>query len=203
MGAAAAREGGDEDCVGGERRERLDVAARETAMKTTRWFASTRKGEEPKAIDVTPLGESRYAVTLDGVKHELESLVLPHGAVSLILDGHSYAVEFEENQDEVKVLVKGQVTRVDIADERKLRMRAATAGFSVEGKQTVTAPMPGKVVKVLVKVGDEVKEGQGIVVVEAMKMENELKAPKAGKVTEVTAVEGTAVENGAKLVVIE
>jgi biotin carboxyl carrier protein len=63
--------------------------------------------------------------------------------------------------------------------------------------------MPGKVVKVLVKVGDEVKEGQGLVVVEAMKMENELKSPKAGKVVEVLAKEGATVENNAKLVVVE
>lgn len=172
-------------------------------MRTTKYFATTKKGAEPEAIDVTPLGDSRYAVTYKGVKHELESLVLPHGAVSLLIDGESYAVEFEEAGDEVRVLVKGQITKVDVADERKLRLRAATAGFTVEGKQTVAAPMPGKVVKVFVKVGDEVKEGQGVVVVEAMKMENELKAPKAGKVIEVAAKEGTAVENGAKLVVIE
>jgi len=172
-------------------------------MRTTRWFAKTKKGAEPEAVDVTPLGAQRYAVTYRGAKHELESLVLPHGAVSLILDGESYAVEFEEAGDEVRVLVKGQVTKVDVADERKLRLRAANAGFTVEGKQTVAAPMPGKIVKVLVKAGDEVKEGQGLVVVEAMKMENELKSPKAGKVVEVAAVEGTAVENGAKLVVVE
>ena len=172
-------------------------------MRTIKYFARTAKGAEPEAVNVTPLGDSRYAVTYRGVKHELESLVLPHGAVSLIIDGESYAVEFEEAGDEVKVLVNGHVTRVDVADERKLRLRAANAAFTVEGKQTLTAPMPGKVVKVFVKVGDEVTEGQGVVVVEAMKMENELKAPKAGKVTEVAAVEGTAVENGAKLVVIE
>jgi biotin carboxyl carrier protein len=63
--------------------------------------------------------------------------------------------------------------------------------------------MPGKVVKVLVKLGDEVKEGQGLVVVEAMKMENELKSPKAGKVVELLAKEGSTVENNAKLVVVE
>jgi biotin carboxyl carrier protein len=95
------------------------------------------------------------------------------------------------------------VTRVDVADERRLRLRAGTAGFSAEGKQLIVAPMPGKVVKVLVKVGDEVKQGQGLVVVEAMKMENELKSPKDGKVVELFAKEGTAVENNAKLVVVE
>jgi biotin carboxyl carrier protein len=172
-------------------------------MKTTKYVATTKKGAQGEPVEVTSLGDSRYAVTYKGVRHELESLVLPHGAVSLLIDSESYAVEFEEAGDEVRVLVKGQVTRVDVADERKLRLRAATAGFTVEGKQTVSAPMPGKVVKVFVKVGDEVTEGQGVVVVEAMKMENELKAPKAGKVIEVAAKEGTAVENGAKLVVIE
>jgi biotin carboxyl carrier protein len=62
--------------------------------------------------------------------------------------------------------------------------------------------MPGKVVRVLVKAGDEVAEGQGLVVVEAMKMENELKSPKAGTVTELHAVEGATVESGAKLIVV-
>ena len=99
--------------------------------------------------------------------------------------------------------MRGQVNRVDVADERRLRLRAAAAGFTAEGKQVINAPMPGKVVKVLVKLGDEVKEGQGLVVVEAMKMENELKSPKAGKVVELLAKEGTTVENNAKLVVVE
>jgi len=67
----------------------------------------------------------------------------------------------------------------------------------------VQSPMPGKVVKVLVTVGDEVKAGQGVVVVEAMKMENELKSPKDGKVKAVSAKEGQAVEAGQSLVTLE
>ena len=156
-----------------------------------------------RALQVEKLAEGQYAVTLDGIRHELEALVLPHGAVSMLLDGDSHAVEFEDKGDEVAVLLKGQLTVVDVVDERRARLRAATAGFAVEGKQTVCSPMPGKVVKVFVKVGDAVTEGQAVVVVEAMKMENELKAPKAGTVTEVTGKEGSAVENGAKLIVIE
>jgi biotin carboxyl carrier protein len=81
-------------------------------------------------------------------------------------------------------------------------LRRAVGKFTAEGPQRVDAPMPGKVVRVLVKQGDEVAEGQGLVVVEAMKMENELKSPKAGKVVELHAVEGAAVESGAKLVVV-
>lgn len=174
------------------------------ARKTT-YFAKNlgQKDAEAKALEVEALGNGLYAVTVDGQRHEVDSLVLPHGAVSMLLGDDSYNVDFEERGDEVGVLVRSEVLRFDIADERRLRMRAAAASFQVEGKQTITAPMPGKIVKIFVKPGDEVQEGQGLVVVEAMKMENELKAPRAGKVTEVFAVEGTAVENGAKLVVVE
>ncbi|MDC0713447.1 biotin/lipoyl-binding protein [Stigmatella sp. ncwal1] len=168
-----------------------------------RYFAKLQGQKEAVPVDVEPLGGSRYRLTINEQTHTVDALTLDHGAVSLLVDGDSYHVEFEENGDEVGVLVRGQVSRVDVADERRLRLRVGAAGFSVEGKQLITAPMPGKVVKVLVQVGDEVKEGQGLIVVEAMKMENELKSPKAGKVTELFAKEGTAVENNAKLVVVE
>jgi biotin carboxyl carrier protein len=168
-----------------------------------RYFTKLQGQKEAVPVDIEPAGDNRYKLTLNGVTHLVDALTLPHGAVSMLVDGESYGVEFEENGDEVGVLVRGQVTRVDVADERRLRLRAATVGFSAEGKQLIVAPMPGKVVKVLVKVGDEVKQGQGLVVVEAMKMENELKSPKDGKVVELFAKEGTAVENNAKLVVVE
>ncbi|EAU61644.1 biotin/lipoyl-containing protein, partial [Stigmatella aurantiaca] len=145
-----------------------------------RYFAKLQGQKEAVPVDVEPLGGSRYRLTIHEQTHTVDALTLDHGAVSLLVDGDSYHVEFEENGDEVGVLVRGQVSRVDVADERRLRLRVGAAGFSVEGKQVISAPMPGKVVKVLVKVGDEVKEGQGLVVVEAMKMENELKSPKAG-----------------------
>jgi biotin carboxyl carrier protein len=168
-----------------------------------RYFAKLQGQKEAVPVDIEPAGENRFKLTHNGKTFVVDALTLDHGAVSMLVDGTSYGVEFDEQGDEVQVLVRGQVTRVDVADERRLRLRAGTAGFSVEGKQVITAPMPGKVVKVLVKVGDEVKEGQGLVVVEAMKMENELKSPKAGKVVELPAKEGTAVEINAKLVVVE
>ncbi len=168
-----------------------------------RYFTKLQGQKEAVPVDIEPAGDNRYKLTLHGVTHLVDALTLPHGAVSMLVDGESYGVEFEENGDEVGVLVRGQVTRVDVADERRLRLRAGTAGFSAEGKQLIVAPMPGKVVKVLVKVGDEVKQGQGLVVVEAMKMENELKSPKDGKVVELFAKEGATVENNAKLVVVE
>ena len=173
--------------------------------RSTKYFAKNLAHPDAKAaeLEVEGLGEGRYAVTLDGHTFELESLVLPSGGVSMIVEGQSLSVEFHERGDEVSVILRGQLTRFDVADERKLRMRAATAGFTVEGRQIVTAPMPGKIVKIFVKAGEVVAEGQGLVVIEAMKMENELKAPKAGTVTEVITREGATVENGAPLVVVE
>ena len=168
-----------------------------------RYFTKQQGQKEAVPVDLEPLGNDQYKLTVHGRTYQVDALMLEHGTMTMLVDGQSYSVEFEENGDEVGVLLRGQVNRFDVADERRLRLRAATAGFTMEGKQVVTAPMPGKVVKVLVKVGDEVKEGQGLVVVEAMKMENELKSPKAGKVTELFAKEGIAVENNAKLVVVE
>ena len=168
-----------------------------------RYLAQVRGDAEPTHVDVEPLAEGRYAVTVNGVRHEVDALPLPHGAVSLLIDGESFSVEIEERDDEVAVLVRNQVVSIDVADERRLRLRAGAAQFKVEGKQVVCAPMPGKLVKVLVKVGEEVKEGQGLVVVEAMKMENELKSPKAGKVVELLVPEGSAVENNARLIIVE
>ncbi len=175
------------------------------AFKQTTYFAKNLNAGQKDASPVTvePLGEGRYAVTLAGVRTEVEALALPQQAMALIIDGASYAVEFETKGDQVGVLLKNQITRLDLVDERKYRLRAAAATFTNEGTQVVASPMPGKVVRVFVKPGDTVTEGQPLVVVEAMKMENELKSPKAGKVTEVAAKEGTTVENGTKLVVVE
>ena len=75
--------------------------------------------------------------------------------------------------------------------------------MDVGGVASIDSPMPGKVIKILAKEGEEVKRGQGVIVVEAMKMENELKAPKDGVIKEIKVKEGDAVEAGARLALIE
>ena len=155
-------------------------------------------------IDVTEKGDGLYEVRVGDEVHVVDALGLAHGAVSLIVDHASYSVEFEDGpNDSVNVMVRDQVFSVEVLDERRMRMRQAGGRFAVEGPQTVTAPMPGKVVKYLVAVGDEVAEGQGLVVVEAMKMENELTSPKGGIVKELFSSAGASVESGAKLITVE
>ena len=164
-------------------------------MPSQRYYASIAGRKEPITAELEPGTDGQFVLTLDGKRHAVDALPLKHGAVSMIVDGESYSVEFEERED--------QVIRIEVSDERRHRLKMARGGFRAEGRQIITAPMPGKIVKVVVKPGDEVKEGQGLVVVEAMKMENELKSPKAGRVVEVLAKEGAAVEINAKLVVVE
>ncbi|MBS2025591.1 MAG: biotin/lipoyl-binding protein [Deltaproteobacteria bacterium] len=134
---------------------------------------------------------------------DIDAVHLHGHAVSLLSGSRSYACDLEPGNDgKLGVRVNETVVPLEILDERKLRLRKASGTFSLEGPQRIDAPMPGKVVRVLVKKGDTVAEGQGLIVVEAMKMENELKSPKAGVVSELLAVEGAAVENGAKLAVV-
>jgi len=94
--------------------------------------------------------------------------------------------------------------QVEVADERERRLRRTAAKAEGRaGRQEVSAPMPGRLVAVLVSVGEQVAAGQGLLVIEAMKMENELKAAAPGRVAEVRAVAGKAVNGGEVLVVIE
>jgi biotin carboxyl carrier protein len=157
---------------------------------------------EDRVVEVAAR-EGGYKVVIDGRELDVDAVHLQGTALSLIAGTRSARCDIEPGKDgKLAVLVGDTVHEFELLDERRLRLRSATGKFTAEGPQRIDAPMPGKVVRVLVKVGDEVTEGQGLVVVEAMKMENELKSPKAGKVTELLAVEGAAVESGAKLVVV-
>jgi biotin carboxyl carrier protein len=143
-------------------------------------------------------------VRLDDQDVPVDLLRVSGELYSLLIRGRSYEIDILEADEALMVLVNGQPFQVEIQDEQQKRLRAATGkGEAKAGKRTVAAPMPGKVVKLLVKPGDTVKPGDGVIVVEAMKMENELKAPAAGTIKEIRAEEGKAVSGGEVLVVIE
>jgi biotin carboxyl carrier protein len=143
-------------------------------------------------------------VRLDNRDFPVDVLRVGPHLYSLLLDGRSYEIDVLEMEEAWLVLVNGQPFRVEIQRERELGGRSRRKKAAAEAsEQTVIAPMPGKVVKLLVKPGDVVRAGDGIVVVEAMKMENELKASVAGTVKEIRTEEGKTVNGGDVLVVIE
>ncbi len=124
------------------------------------------------------------------------------GIYSLLVDGASYEVFLEEEPDHLAVHLVKRTFKVKAADIR--RHRAVTdVGASSDGAVRIVAPIPGRVARVLVEPGDQVARGDGIVVVEAMKMENELRAPRDGVVGSIGVEEGQGVEGGALLATLE
>jgi biotin carboxyl carrier protein len=123
------------------------------------------------------------------------------GVYSVLMDGRSYDAHVEEGPGGLVVTLDGFRFAVTVRDPRRLARGAARQGAG--GLDSIAAPMPGKVVRVLVAPGDMVESGQGLVVVEAMKMQNEMKAPRAGRVLAVAAREGAAVAAGEVLATLE
>jgi biotin carboxyl carrier protein len=123
------------------------------------------------------------------------------GVYSVLVDGRSYEARVEQSNGCVVVFIDGYRFEVEIQDPR--RWSRHTSRPDIEGRLHVTAPMPGKIVRLLVAEGDTVEIGQGLLVVEAMKMQNEMKAPKPGRVVSLSAREGATVTAGEVMAVIE
>jgi biotin carboxyl carrier protein len=138
---------------------------------------------------------------LDGRALEVDYRETGRGFASLLVDGRSHEVGISGQPGGYRVLVDGHDLLVELAPAAG-GAAAAPPRASV-GPQRVTSPMPGKIVRVLVEAGQQVAAEQSLLVIEAMKMENELRAPCAGRVREAHVREGQAVESGALLVVIE
>ena len=148
-------------------------------------------GEATHALEVEPLGEGRYRIAIDGRERIVDGRETGAGTFSLLIDHAAAEVSVTSRGDEFQVAVGGRTHRLRLLDERvRLRHQRAAA---VDGAREVRAAMPGKVVAVLVEAGAVVERGQGLLVIEAMKMENEIAAPRAGTVADVRVKPGQAV----------
>ncbi len=166
-------------------------------------YEVSEKGAEPTLVGLKELSEGHYELTLDGETIHVDAVKSGPTIYSIIEDGRQFEAMVEEKGAHgFDVLIAGQLLHLEAVDERT-KLLAGGAAPLAEGKQVIEAEMPGKVVKVSVAVGAEVQEGQGIVVVEAMKMENEIPSPIAGIITELGVGEGETVEGGALLFVVE
>ncbi len=152
-------------------------------------------------VDVVErLGELKIAVNgkpLDLSYEEVDAL----GQVALLSDGKSYGVSIEGDMNKASVVIAGHLYAVEIEDERERAAHAAERAAS-KGGGVVKAVMPGIVFKLLVKEGEQVEAGQSLLILEAMKMQNEIAAPAAGRIKTLHVREKEAVAGGAKLVTI-
>lgn len=162
-----------------------------------------------------------YDVVIDGKTHRLEldhtengwecqldSRDIPVDAVlarpdvlSLLIGNHAFEVKCERVGSETHFWVGSQRFSGEVRDPRSLRGRVRAT--DEQGPKKLTAPMPGKVVRILVGAGSEIEAGAGVLVVEAMKMQNEVKSPKKGTIQKVLVNVGAAVNAGDLLAIVE
>jgi biotin carboxyl carrier protein len=167
-------------------------------------------GSQAARIEVTG---ARFRYQREGgeaIEREFSIVPLTPGSYSILINGRSYsaftnpadiAASVTSGVTTGEIVVNGRAFAVEVFDPREMRARkSAGAG---EGCQNIAAMMPGKVVRILVAQGDAVEAGQGLIVVEAMKMQNEMKSPKAGRVVEVKTKADATVAAGEVLMVIE
>lgn len=159
------------------------------------------------ALERDPAVEGRFRAMVDGVHVIVDAQRAGGYGLSMLFPDDSHAsgvVHFAPGQNPGELLgaIGGRTVAVTV-NGRRSRRGDAESGGPAHGEQRITAPMPGRVVRVLVAPGEAVQARQPVIVVEAMKMENELRSPKAGRVKDVAVAAGTTVEAGRVLVVIE
>jgi biotin carboxyl carrier protein len=162
---------------------------------------SSLSGEKTRVIELEREGAS-WRVTLDGHLVAVDAVEIAPNILSILLDGQSFEISVTPLPGgKLKLQNGAQEFTAEVIDPRAWSGRRH-GNVEAEGRQQVVAPMPGKVVRLLVKAGDHVEAGQGLLVVEAMKMQNEIRSPKSGTIERVLAKEGQPVNAGEILCVV-
>jgi biotin carboxyl carrier protein len=148
-----------------------------------------------------PLEDGRFRVAIDGAERLVDARSLRPGTWSLIIDGASFTVDLDPRRGGIAASVGDAEALLQVEDalHRRLATAAGSRGPAARG-ESLRAPIAGKVVKVLVAVGDQVAPGSAVIVLEAMKMENEIVAERGGTVTALHKAAGQAVDTGDLLV---
>jgi biotin carboxyl carrier protein len=145
--------------------------------------------------------DGRWSCRLDGRDFEIDAILIRTDVLSLRIGNLAYEVKSERVANDLHLWVGSMRFVVEVRDPRSLRGR--TRATDDQGPRKITAAMPGKVVRLLVHEGDQVEPGRGVAVVEAMKMQNEIKSPKKGTIQKILVGEGAAVNAGDVLAIVE
>jgi biotin carboxyl carrier protein len=163
--------------------------------------ARVSSGHTHDQSSTTQAGEVHWNVLVDGHEISVSCVSSAPDALSIIVNGESFDVR-REPAGEGRIFVRGRVYECAVQDPRSLRSRKP-AGLADTGEQKLAASMPGKVIRLLALEGEKIKADQGILVIEAMKMQNEVRSPKDGVLKKLLVLEGTNVVAGEVLAIIE
>lgn len=154
-----------------------------------------------REVEIEP-GEApgQWTIRVDGEVVEADAHIVRPGVLSLLIGGQSHRVVLDPHPDEVALQLGPERIPYGVEDPRSLKARRRHGGG--EGPVTIKASMPGRVVRLLAEWGAQIEVHQGVVVIEAMKMQNEMKSPKAGKVAEIRVSPGDTVSAGDVLAII-
>jgi biotin carboxyl carrier protein len=165
-------------------------------------YVATLAGAEHE-VEVEELAPESFAIRFGEHRFEADLRQVGPNSFSVIVENRSFDFDVVREGEELIVASRAGASRLTVIDAARRAMRATARRAEATGRVEMKAAMPGRVVSVLVQPGDEVERDQGVLTIEAMKMENELKSPKTGKIVEVKVVPGQTVEKGELLLVIE
>lgn len=161
----------------------------------------TAGGQDRTVTVEGPLPDGRFRVTIDGTEREVDARSIRPGTWSLLIEGRSFVVDLDPRRTGIAASVGASEVTLVVEDALHKRLAsAASAGRPTVTGETIRAPIAGKVVKVLVSSGEQVAPGTPVVVLEAMKMENEIVAERGGTVATITKSAGQAVDTGDLLI---
>lgn len=158
-------------------------------------------GSSSHTLELQEADATHYTLLWDGVPVVADVEALPGGCFSIILEGKQFQIDADVSGDDLVVERQAYRHALTLLDPRLMHAQKGKGGAG--GPVVIKSPMPGRVIRVLVQKGEEVKAGQGVVVVEAMKMQNELKSPAHARIADILIKEGANVETHAKLIKLE
>jgi biotin carboxyl carrier protein len=161
--------------------------------------------DKEREIEISPHESVNhcFTVNVDGKSHQVDARLCAPDLMSILIDNSSYDISFSHEDSSVLLNFRNRYYNIEVLDERRMRMRKVRSELEVSGPEIITTSMPGKVVKVMVEEGQEVEPQQGIIIIEAMKMENEIRCRNKGIIKSINVQPQQTVEGNATLVEIE
>ncbi len=159
--------------------------------------------DEERELEVIRCDRHHCKVVVDGKTHEVDARDCGPDLLSILIDNVSHDISYSMDDSSIQLNFRNRYFNIEVLDERRMRMRRVRTELDLSGPEIITTSMPGKVVKVLVEPGQEVEQGCGVIIIEAMKMENEIRCRNGGVVKAVHVEAGQTIEGGITLIEIE